>query len=54
MHDQPHFHTEVDCGFDLPAAFKTHNDHLNQMVAVAVLVASVCAATILGVQIVFG
>ncbi len=54
MHDDIKFQTEVDCGFDLPAAFKTHNDHLNQMVAIAVLVASVCAATIIGAQIIFG
>ncbi len=47
-------HTDAAEGFDLPAAFKSHNDQLNQMVAIAVLVASICAATILGAQILWG
>ncbi len=38
-------------GFNLPSAFKSHNDH---MIAIAVLIASVCAATIVGAQIWWG
>lgn len=40
-------------GFNLPSAFKSHNDQMNHRIAIAVLVASVCAATIVGVQIIF-
>lgn len=46
--------TEVAEGFSLPSAFKTHNDQLSQLIAIAVLVASICAATIIGAQILWG
>lgn len=45
--------TEAAEGFNLPTAFKSHNDQLNHMIAIAVLVASICAATIVGTQIIF-
>lgn len=47
-------HSDAANGFNLPSAFKSHNDQTNQMIAIAVLVASICAATIVGAQIIFG
>lgn len=47
-------HADVGEGFSLPSAFKSHNDQTSHMIAIAVLVASVCAATIVGAQIIFG
>ena len=47
-------HADAAEGFNLPSAFKSHNDQTNQMIAIAVLVASICAATIVGAQIIFG
>lgn len=54
MHDDIKLHAEAAEGFNLPTAFKSHNDQLNHMIAIAVLVASICAATIIGTQIIFG
>lgn len=51
MHDDIHFKTEVDCGFNLPSAYRSHNDRLNHMVVIAVLLASTAIAAIMGVQI---
>lgn len=41
------FQTEVDCGFNLPSAYKSHNRQLDHLVAIATLVASVGVMAIL-------
>ncbi|MFS2326538.1 hypothetical protein U2P60_14165 [Brucella sp. H1_1004] len=52
MHDEIQFKTEVDCGFNLPAAYQAHNRKHDHMIAIASLIASVCVVTIVGAQIV--
>ena len=50
MHNHPRFGTEVDCGFNLPTAYKSCSNQLNQMVVIATLFSSVGIAAILGAQ----
>lgn len=49
---QHEFQTEADCGFNLPSAYKSCDDRLGQLVAIATLIASVGIAVISGLQIV--
>lgn len=39
-------------GFNLPSAYKSHDGNLNHKVVVAILIASVSVAAVLGAQIV--
>ncbi|UYT54487.1 hypothetical protein OHI65_08970 [Brucella sp. MAB-22] len=51
MYKEISFQTEVDGGFHLPTAYRSHARQLDHMVAIATLIAgSVCAA-ILAVNI---
>ncbi|WP_192799899.1 hypothetical protein [Brucella anthropi] len=52
MHN--HIHADAAQGFDLPAALKVQPRQHDHLIAIAALVASVCAATIIGAQIIFG
>lgn len=54
MHNQPRFETEVDCGFNLPSAYKSSNSQLNQLVVIATLFSSVGIAAVLGAQMWWG
>lgn len=49
-----HIHTDAAQGFDLPAALKVQPRQHDQLIAIAALVASVCAATLVGAQILWG
>lgn len=52
MHDQLKIQTDIEGGFNLPAAYRAHDKRLNHLVAVASLFASAGVAVILGLQIV--
>lgn len=54
MHDEIQFKTEVDCGFNLPAAYQAHNRKHDHMIAIASLIASVFVASTVGAQLIFG
>lgn len=54
MHKHPHFKTEVDCGFNLPAAYKSCSNQLNHLVVIATLFSSVGIAAVLGAQMWWG
>lgn len=44
------FQTEVDCGFNLPSAYKSRDRQLDHLVAIASLIASVAIAAIVGFE----
>ena len=48
------FQTEVDCGFNIPSAYKSHNGQLNQLLAIATLIASFCVASTVSAQMFWG
>lgn len=54
MHNQPRFETEVDCGFNLPTAYKSCSSQLNQLVVIATLLSSVGIAAVLGTHMWWG
>ncbi len=54
MHDDTQFKTEVDCGFNLPAAYQAHNRKHDHVIAIASLIASVFVASTVGAQMIFG
>jgi hypothetical protein len=54
MHNYPRFETEVDCGFNLPTAYKSCSGKLNQLVALATFFSSVGIAAVLGAQMWWG
>lgn len=54
MHNHPRFETEVDCGFNLPTAYKSTSGQLNQLVVIATLFLSVSIAAILVAQMMWG
>lgn len=54
MHDEIQFKTEVDCGFNLPAAYQSTSRRYDHMIALASLIASVFVASTVGVQMIFG
>lgn len=49
-----HTHADAAQGFDLPAALNAQTRQHGHLIAIAALIASVCAATILGAQIICG
>lgn len=49
-----HMHTDAAQGFDLPAALKAQPRQHDHLIAIAALVASLCAATIVAAQILWG
>ncbi len=51
MHNEIRFHTEVDGGFHLPAAYKSHDGQLKQILAIATLLSGTACAAILAVNI---
>lgn len=51
MHNEIRFHTEVDCGFHLPVAYKSHDGQLKQILVIATLFSGTACAAILAVNI---
>lgn len=47
MHNEIQFKTEIDGGFHLPTAFKSHDGQLKQLVAIATLIAGISCSAVL-------
>lgn len=53
MENEIRFNTELDGGFHLPTAYKSHDGQLKQLVAITTLIAGIACAAVLA-PILFG